>query len=45
MVGSQEWEKPLEQKYNQARLTLIIGKISPIFSCCGKWVPGAEEAL
>lgn len=45
MVGSQEWGKPLEQKYNQACLTLIIRKISPIFNCCGKWVPGAEEAL
>ena len=45
MVGSQDWEKPLEQKYNQAPLTLIIDKISLIFNCCGKWVPGAEEAL
>lgn len=33
MVGSQEWKKPREQKYNQARLTLIIDKISPIFNC------------
>ena len=30
MVGSQEPEKPCEQKYNQAHLTLIIDKISPI---------------